>query len=142
MEFSKIQTGEVLSSTMYLTVVSKDSDSIKVKDSFGREFVVKGPKLIEETMTSAIQFSKEEKVSNTKAAEALVAAGDTAFTVVFIKEDGKERTLTGRLVETENLMGRSNVIDLQIATGYAMRQVNLRELKSVVLKGTKYTVKK
>lgn len=59
MKFKEIKAGEVLSSTVYLTVLSKDKDSIKVKDSFGREFVVKGVDLIEQTMNSASQYSEE-----------------------------------------------------------------------------------
>lgn len=142
MEFKKIQAGEVLSSTMYLTVLSKDKDSIKVKDNFGREFTVKGPKLIEETMNSSSQYTKEEKVSKTKAAEVLTQVGDSAFTVVFKKQDGTDRTLVGKLLDTENLMGRSNVSDLQITSGSNLRQVDLREVKSLISKGIKYTVKK
>lgn len=142
MDFKLIKPGEVLSSTMYLTVLSKDTDSIKVKDNFGREFTVKGPKLIEETMSSASQFGKEEKISRTKAAEILTSAGDTVFTADFVKQDGSDRTLVGRLVENENLMGRSNVIDLQETAAHKMKQVDHRTLKSVILKGTKYTVKK
>ena len=142
MNFKQIKPGEVLNSTMYLTVQSKASDSIQVKDNFGREFTVKGPKLIEEAMNSAAQYSKEEKVSKTEAAQLLTSAGDAAFTVVFDKQDGTERTLVGKLVDTENHMGRSNVDDLQITSGSPRRQVDHRTLRSLILKGVKYTVKK
>lgn len=142
MDFNKLKQGDILSSTMYLTVQSKDNDSIKVKDSFGREFTVKGPKLIEETMNSAQQFTKEEKVSRTKAAEVFTNVGDSVFTVVFDKADGSERVLVGKLLNTEGLMGRSNVTDLQITSGSNLRLVDHRSIKSLIAKGTKYTVKK
>lgn len=142
MKFNKIGNGEVLSSTMYLTVLSKDKDSIKVKSNLGQEFTVKGPDLIEKSMNSSNYFEKEEKVSKTKAAEVLTNAGDTVFTVVFDKQDGTERTLIGKLIDTENLMGRCNVTDLEVTSGSNLRQVDLRTLKSIVYKGTKYTVKK
>jgi hypothetical protein len=142
MKFSEIKPGEVLSSTMYLTVVSKDTDSIKVKDNLGREFTVKGPKLIEETMSSASQYAKEEKIARTKAAEVLVNAGDTVFTAEFVKQNGEERVMVAKLLENENLMGRSNVLDLQETAAHKIKQVDHRTLKSLILKGTKYTIKK
>jgi hypothetical protein len=108
-----------------------------------RKFVVQGQKLIEETMFSATQFEKEESVSKTKAAEILVNAGDTVFTVVFFKQDGSERTLIGKLTGvTESLLGRSSVIDFgEIFSGNPLRQVDHRTIKSIILKGTKYTVR-
>lgn len=142
MKFSDIKVGEVLSSTIYPTVVAKDADSIKVKDTMGREFTIKGPKFIEEAMNSSSQYTKEEKVSKTKAAEILTAVGDTVFTAVFEKQDGTERTIVAKLIDTENLMGRSNVTDLQVTTGTNLRQIDHRTLKSLIVKGTKYTVKK
>lgn len=142
MQFKAIKTGEVLNSTMYLTVQGKTADAIQVKDNFGREFTVKGPKLIEEAMNSANQYSKEEKVTRTEAAAILTSAGDAAFTVTFDKADGTERTLVGKLVDTENHMGRSNVDDLQVTSGSPRRQVDHRTIKQITLKGVKYTVKK
>lgn len=141
MEFKKIKPGEILNSTMYLTVESKTTDAVSVKDSFGRSFTVRGPKLIEETMNSANQYGKEVKVNKTEAANILVNAGDAAFTVEFKKQDGSDRTLVGRLLDTENHMGRSNVEDLQITSGNRLRQVDHRTLKSITIKGVKHTVK-
>jgi hypothetical protein len=144
MKFDNIQVGEILSTTMYVHVqpYGKHSDSIDVKDSFGRSFKVQGKKLIEESFNSSEQYENEETVTKTKAAEILTGAGDSVFTVVYTKQDGSERTLVGRLMDTENLMGRSNVIDLQIQTGNPLRQVDHRTIKSIILKGTKYIVKK
>lgn len=142
MDFKQIKVGEVLSSTMYMEVVNKTSDSVEVKDSFGRKFTVKGQKLIEESMNSNTQFTQEKKVTRTEAANILTGAGDSVFTAVFDKQSGEERVLVGKLVDSENLMGRSNVDDLLTTDTNKRRQIDHRTLKSIILKGTKYTVKK
>jgi len=141
MKFRNIKPNEVLSTSMYLTVLKKTVDGIEVKDNFNRPFTVKGPKLIEQTMNSAAQYDTEEKVSRTKLAEVLVNAGDAAFTVVYDKQDGTERILVGKLLDTENHMGRSNAIDLEVTSGPPQRQIDHRTLKSLVLRGTKYVAK-
>lgn len=138
MEFNKLKVGEVLSTTMYVTVLSKNADSITVKDSAGREFTIKGPKFIEDTMHSSEQYTKEEKTTQTKAAEILTTAGDTVFKADFVKKDGSPRTMVARLLENENLMGRSNVIDLEKGS---MGQIDHRTLKSLIIKNVKYLVK-
>lgn len=141
MQFDKIKKGTVLSSTLYMEVLSKGTDSIRVKDSFGKEFEVRGKELIEQ-LNANDQYDKEETVSKTKAAEILVGAGDTVFTVDYVKADGKDRTLVGHLLQTENLLGRSDVRDLLITKDNPLRQVDHRTIKSIVLKGVKYNVKK
>lgn len=146
MKFLNTKVGEVLSSTMYLTVkaISTQTDSIEVEDIDGKRFTIRGSQLIEKSMTSASQYDKEEKVNRTAMAAILSSAGDAVFTVVFEKLDKTERELTGRLVDSENLMGRANVDDL-VTTDLARgrrRQVDFRTLKSLILKGTKYTLKK
>lgn len=145
MKFENIAVGERLSSTMYLEVLSKDeaTDAIKVKDHVGREFIVRGRKLIEATMNSSRQFDKTEEVNKTTAAAILPEeSGDSVFGCVYIKADGKERTLVGFRKNTENHMGRSNVVDLEITSGNPLRQIDHRGIKSIILKGTKYIVKK
>jgi len=141
-KFKNVKPGEFLSSTMYMQVLSKTQNGVKVKDALnGNEFEVRGASLIEQ-MRSSQQFEKEEKVSRTDLANNLTSAGDAVFTVVFDKQDGTERTLVGKLINAENQMGRSNVEDLEIATGSRLRQVDHRTLKSLILNGVKYTVKK
>lgn len=142
MKYNKIKQGEVLSSTMYLTVQKQTPDGVWVKDANGKEFEVRGKGLIESTLNSSDQYETEKKVSMTEAAYILTNAGDSVFTAVFNKADGSERTLVGRLLEAENLLGRSNVEDLLITDATKRRrQVDHRTLKSLILKGTKYTVK-
>lgn len=142
MKFNEIKKGDILSTTMYVEVLSKTSNSIDVKDSNGNTFTIKGPALIEKTMSSASQVEKEVKVSRTDAIETLLGAKDTVFTVEFVKADGTDRTLVGRLIGTENHLGRSNVEDLLTTDAHKIRQVDHRTLKSVILRGIKTIVKK
>lgn len=142
MKFANIKKGEILSSTMYMEVLNKGTDSVEVKDSNGNKFTVQGSGLIEKTMNSNVQFDTEQTVSRTAAVEALIGAGDCVFTVDFLKADGTERTLVGRLINTENHMGRSNVEDLLTTDKNRLRQVDHRTVKSLILKGVKYNVKK
>lgn len=146
MQFDKIKTGTILSCTMYLEVLSKDKtptghDYIIVKDNFGRQFEVRGKELIEQSMNANDQYDKEETVSMTKAAEELIGSGDAVWTVDFIKKDGSQRTLVGRWVNEDKLLGRSNVYDLLIKSGNPLRQVDHRNINSLILRGTKYNVK-
>lgn len=140
MKFKDIKKGEILSTTMYLEVLSKDKDSIQVKDSYGREFTVRGVELIEKSMSSSDQFDNTVKITRTELAEKLVNLGDQVFTVNFDKQTGENRTLRGYKVSTENLMGRVNAIDLDV-TGYGQRQIDLRTIKYLIVGNTKYVVK-
>jgi len=85
-----------------------------------------------------------QKVSKTKAAELLInAKKEDVFTVRFKKADGRKRTLVGTLHNTENHMGRSNVIDHQVyGGGSQIRQVDHRTIEWLILRGTRYQVKK
>lgn len=141
MELKKVKKGEVLSTTLYMTVVDTLSDGVKVVDTNGQKFDIKGKKLIESTIKSANQYSKEHIVTRTELADILIGAGDSVFTVEFEKQDGSARTLVGRLINTENTMGRSNVVDLQITSGMPNRQVDHRTLQSMILKDNRYVVK-
>ncbi len=142
MKFKNIKPGEVLSTTKYVTVVKREADYLKVRDTDGSELTIHGPEFIEKSLYSGTQYSAEEEVTKTELAAHLLDAGDTVFTVEFIKADGKPRTLTGRLLDTENHMGRSNVIDLMITSGSPTRQVDHRTLKSLILRDTKFVAKK
>jgi hypothetical protein len=100
---------------------------------------VHGKELIESAF-SADQYSAEEKVTKTRAAEILSTAYNRPFTVCFEKQDGKERVLRGRLVEPEPLLGRSHVEDLDVVEGHKLRLVDHRTIRYIIVNGTKYTV--
>jgi hypothetical protein len=133
MKFDQIKKGEVLSTTLYTTVQKKTAD--------GRSFAIKGPQFIEGSMNSSEQFTTTKKVSRTEVVEAFVNAGDSVFTVNFIKADGQERVLVGRLLNTENHMGRSNVEDLQTTDKNKMRQVDHRTINWTIVRGIKWMTK-
>lgn len=141
MKFKDIKPGEKLSTTMYVEVLSKTTDGIKVRDSFGKEFTIKGVNLLESGFKSASQASKSEKVTRTQLADILVNLGDQVFTAEFVKQTGDKRVITGYKVSTENLMGRINVHDLEVKSGHAQRQLDLRTVNWAVVNDTKYTVK-
>ena len=140
MKFNDIKAGEFISTTMYLQIVKKTKDGVMVKNSQGQEFEVRGTNLLETTFKSASQCENTKKVTRTELAEILVNLGDQVFTVNFDKQTGENRTLIGYKVSTENLMGRVNVIDLEV-TGHNLRQVDLRTIKSLIVNNVKYVVK-
>lgn len=142
MKLDNVKKGERLSFTYYVEVlnVDKKKEAIDVKDSNGQTFTIQGQDLIE-GITSASQFEKEEKLNRTQLVEKLQTAGDSVFTAKFVKQTGDDRTMIARLVGSENLMGRSNVIDME-ATGNVIKQIDHRTLHELILKGTKYTLKK
>lgn len=95
-----------------------------------------------DTVFSANDFEEEEDVSKTELAQILQRVGDKPFTVNFDKQDGENRTLVGRLLNANNVFGRSDVIDLtKDPDEHRMRQVDHRTLHWLIFDGTKYSVK-
>lgn len=56
-------------------------------------------------------------------------------------KSGEMRSLTGFLCNTEHLMGRSNVIDLNESGAYKQRQVDHRTVETLILQRVKYILK-
>lgn len=141
MKFKDIKPGEKLSTTLYMEVVSKTSEGVNVRDSYGKEFKVNGINLLESGFKSASQYANTKKVTRTELADILVNLGDQVFKAEFLKQDGTLREITGYKISTENLMGRINVHDLEVKSGHAQRQLDLRTVNWAVVNDTKYTVK-
>lgn len=144
-----IKPGDILAEVNYVQVVSYDYDhpgfypqrSLKVRDlKTDLTYAVRGEALIDQ-YESADHYDREEKVIRTQLAKIFVDVGYLPFTVVFVKADGKERTLRGHLVEHETYMGRSTVFDLDVISGSPLRQVDHRTLKSLIVNRVKYSVK-
>jgi hypothetical protein len=107
----------------------------------GEGFRVRGLPIVQEAYSADVVTS-EEKVSKTRAAELLISSSGKPFTVIFDKSSGETRTLRGRLVKSEPLLGRSMVEDLDLDKDvYRLRQVDHRTIHSLVLDSVKYTVK-
>lgn len=146
LDCSKIKTGELIAMVNWVRVtkVDKKGTVILVADQDHaalNNIEVKGKELVEACF-SAAQFTKEEKVTMTRAAEILISAYNRPISVCFTKQDGTERVLEGRLICPEPLLGRSKMEDLSLpATEHRMRLVDHRTVKWLIVDGIKYTVK-
>lgn len=140
---SKVQQDEILMFTYYTKVSKIESNGSKlgVFDlDVNREMAIVGAELVASSL-SADQFSDIEKVSKTEAAQLLVYSAGKPFTVCFKKSDGTPRTIRGRLVKHEALLGRSMVEDLDKNPNDRLRQIDHRTIEFIVVEGVKYIVK-
>jgi hypothetical protein len=80
-------------------------------------------------------------VTMTRAAEILITSFNRPLTVRFVKKQGGERVLRGRLLRPEPLLGRSYVEDLDAKGDSRIRLVDHRTIKCLIVDGVKYTVK-
>ena len=137
------KVGELLAVTFWTKVDRIDgTEKLLVEDlERGNKFHIQGKDLIDSTL-SADEFSKTEKINKTAAAQKLVTLFGVPFTVNFDEQSGKNRTLRGKLVEPEPLLGRSYVEDLDIPLGtHRLRQVDHRSINYLICQGVKYVVK-
>lgn len=137
------KVGELLAVTFWTKVDRIDgTEKLLVEDlERGNKFHIQGKDLINSTL-SADEFSKTEKITKTAAAQKLVTLFGVPFTVNFDEQSGKNRTLRGKLVEPEPLLGRSYVEDLDIPLGtHRLRQVDHRSINYLICQGVKYVVK-
>ena len=139
---SKIKVDDIMSFVYYTKVKSVNGDTVIVcdLDDDNKEISISGKELLEKSF-SADQFEKEENVSKTRAAEILVHSANKPLTVNFLKSDGEERTLRGRLVKPEPLLGRSMVEDLDLKSDHRLRQVDHRTIRYLIVDGIRYNVK-
>jgi hypothetical protein len=145
-----MKKGHIVSYTSYCKVESIgtnyfDKDTLNLKDLNNENtYQMKGKALIDQ-LVSADEYEKEEKCTKTQLAEKFALVGSHPFTVVFEKQNGDLRTLRGIMLKVENGLGRSNVIDLDLPISdkaKRMRQVDHRTLKSLIVNGVKYILKK
>lgn len=85
MEFSKLKSGEVLSESQYYKVVKTQGDKVQLVNDEGSNIVV-NKDYVENCLSSASQYSSEEKVTKTKLAEILTSNARQAMTVCFNKQ--------------------------------------------------------
>lgn len=143
-EPKNIKVDDLLAIVHYVKVktVHKDGEELMVEDVdlTGKIIRVQGNDLISKSL-SADQFAEETKISKMQAAEILIESYNKPFTVNFVKADGSERTLRGRLIRPEPLLGRSMVEDLDEVGSNKMRQVDHRTINWLIVDGVKYVVK-
>lgn len=144
---SLVKKGDLLAITYYVKVedVRRNGEALSVRDVVGDTggIDVNGKSLIVNAL-SADQAAETVKVTKTQAAQLLIESTNRPFTVVFEKQDGQERTLRGRLISHEALLGRSMVEDLDIDQNDKKgrtRLVDHRTLKSLTVDGVKYEIK-
>ena len=144
LDVSKVEAGHLLTFVRYFHVktVAAGGSRLEVCDTNQQTFGIHGKELVEACF-SADWFQEEVAATKTAVAERLVSAGFLPFTVCFLKQDGEERILRGRLVAPEPLLGRSHVEDLDIKDGLkpGLRLVDHRTIKWLIINGVKYKVK-
>lgn len=133
---------ELISLTIYAEVESKDYTKLVCRDlQNGQTYELSGFDILSR-LNSADTFINIQEISRTEMANKLLDAGDSVFTVVFVKQDGESRTLRGRLITSDQFMGRAMVEDLDLSSSLSnIRQVDLRTLKSLIIGNVKYVVK-
>lgn len=141
MDLKKTTVNDLIAITYYGRITEVHSDGLTVEDCKTKKaFRIKGKEIVDDCM-SASQFTKTEKVTKTAMAEKLVESWGKIFTVEFEKVDGTKRLLRGYLVSSENLLGRSSVIDLDVLSGHPLRLVDHRTISFLILDNVKYILK-
>lgn len=141
---SKIQKGDVMAFFYYVKVKEVNTPCeeliVTALDGTHSDIKITGKDLIEASY-SADQVLEEQKVTKTQAAEILTHSSNKPFTVSFLKQDGSERVLKGRLIKSEPLLGRSMVEDLEEIGVNRLRQVDHRTINWLIVDCVKYVVK-
>jgi len=138
-KIKELKAGERVSMTDYFTVKSVHEDAIVVEDSTGQEITFEGKALVENKLISNSQYNETIKCGKHELVDILNNAKDKIFTVAFTKANGDERILTGHLFSVEPNLGRTNVIDLEVAHGsHNHRQVDNRTISWLVLDNIRY----
>jgi hypothetical protein len=142
---SKVKVGDLMALVYYVKVkgIVGGGQELLVNDvdNVGPDILVRGKELIEQALSSD-QFAETVKISKTQAAEILVHSNNRPITVNFIKADGSDRILRGRLIKPEPLLGRSMMEDLDLPSveKNRTRLVDHRTIKELIVDGVKYTV--
>lgn len=84
-KFSTLKPKEVLSETQFYTVDKISGNQVQLSTDSGESIVVDKP-YVEALLTSASQFSKEEKLSKTEVAQKFLSSSGVAVTVNFNKQ--------------------------------------------------------
>jgi hypothetical protein len=145
-QLEKVKPGELITLIHYVKVKEVDvfNQSVVVEnlDDRGKYIKYQGKELISNGF-SADQFEEEKVLSRTKVARMLMNhCQNRPITVNFVKKDGTERTMRGRLLDNEDdVFGYSLVEDLDCTDAHRIRQVDRSTLNWLIVDGVKYTVK-
>lgn len=140
MKPNEIKIGDIIQLTHNCEVKMVSASELTVYDKERNlTFSIVGKQLIDST-TSGSYFKEVKKVSETEAISVLVGTHGRLFTVDFITQDGRNRTLRGYLIGIDEHRGRSRCIDLDASGESKVRLVDHRTIKSLVYDGIKYMV--
>ena len=134
---------EIISLALYAEVLERTNMGIICRDlNSGQEICLSSSNHALH-VNSADTFNEIRRITKTEMAELIVDSCCDVFTVTFIKQGGQERVLRGRLISSESLLGRVMVEDLDLLNiGLnSYRQVDLRTIKELIIRGVKYVIK-
>lgn len=138
---AKNKVGDIVCMVKYAKVINVKDGAIAVEDlDSGEKFNILGESLIDK-LASADYSEGTQKASKTELAQILSESWCTPFTVTFTKMNGEEKVLRGRLVEPNNLLGRSLVEDLDKNSEERFAQVDHRTISSIIVGGVHYSLK-
>lgn len=144
LDHTKVEKDDLMCFTYFVKVSRIQNGGTRLTvsdlDDGGNEIVVDGTELIQKSY-SADRYEDEVKEARTRVAEVLIHSHNRPFTVCYDKQDGTERTLRGRLIKPEPLLGRSLVEDLDVDGDHRERLVDHRTLKWLIVDGVKHVVK-
>lgn len=83
--FEDLKTGDKLSETQYYSVVKKSGNKVQLKNGLDQDIVV-DKAYVQDCLTSANQFEKEEKLNRTDLAALFLKSSNVALTVSFNKK--------------------------------------------------------
>jgi hypothetical protein len=141
---TQVKAQDILALTYWVKVVRVEkSDKLLVEDlNNNNKFYVQGKELID-TVGSADNYQTTKKVGKMEGAEMLTQLYGKPVTVNYDKADGSNRTLRGKLLSSESLLGRSYFEDLDLPAGeHRTRLVDHRTLHYFIVDGVKYVVGK
>ena len=105
--------------------------------------------LLQSVQDNVFTINFRKKVSEENAAEQLLSASAADFKdetkrKALTKQllEGEDCTMTCNMVQVENNLGRSLVIDLKATSATKFRQVDHRTINSIIFKNVLYTLKK
>ena len=97
-KFKNLKVLEVLSETQYYSVVKIKGDKVQLSTDNGENIVVDA-KYVDSFLSSAAQFTKEEKITRTELAAVVMSHPRTAMTVCYNKQV-KEADVVKEIEET------------------------------------------
>lgn len=168
---SKLAMGQYLSMTSYMTVIGI-GNLITVRNQFGQTMQMSKElletmysaqhyakevalnmtglaELLQSVQDHAFTVVFKKQATEENAMQALLSADNATFSDAkklsqLAKQiiTGQDCTMTCHMVQVENNLGRSLVIDLKAAGENKFRQVDHRTIDSIIFKNTRYSLKK